>query len=60
MDSLIGSPLSFMVAIDGSLSSHLAFQIAVESLRKPADSIMVTHIYNFEKESYLPFSMKSA
>lgn len=51
------SNLHFMVAIDGSPASHLAFQVVMETLLHAPDKMTISHIYNREK-SFLPFNQQ--
>lgn len=54
-----GSKLHYMVATDGSVAAHLAFQAITDSLFHPSDKLSVVHIFNDDKE-FVPYDLKPA
>ena len=52
---------NYMVSVDGSDASELAFNIAMKGLFRPGkDAFNVCTITNADKDSYLPFQYKPA
>jgi hypothetical protein len=52
------SPTKWFVAVDGSDSSHNAFLLTLNNLKKETDIFTVAHVFNKSK-TYLPFNMKA-
>ena len=51
------SGLHYMVAVDGSQASDLAFQVVIKGLLRESDKITVAHVFS-KKKDYLPFEMQ--
>lgn len=52
----VTKPLTFMIAVDGSLISRACFEV-VSKLARRGDHAIVVHVADSAKE-YLPFEMK--
>ncbi len=48
----------WFVAVDGSDSSHTAFLLTLNNLKRDADQFTVAHVFNKAK-AYLPFNMQA-
>ena len=46
----------YMVCVDGSSASDLAYQVVTNGLLRESDKFTVAHVFNKNKD-YLPFEM---